>query len=527
MAITVPTTAEIAAQNITNFETWFNQTVPLNDKAFLRVLAALQAGLSTSHYKYAVNRLVQNLALTATGDDLDRIGINYGVFRKPAVAAVIEIRHTGAAGTTIPATVNYTSDTSGLIYNVNASIVIPGSGIGIVEITAEEPGVAGNLTTNDTLTISRQIAGLNSTTATYESTITEGVDRETDTVYRRRVLQEIRTAGGGGNAVDHRTWAEEVTNTLRAFPFSGAPTIAPTKKLKDSDMEEPGTVRWASENSATLVKESSAPLVHSGSLSLKISRNGLNNPFAYQDPLEIGRDYTVSGYGYSDGTARPVVYNGVGTVLWTGTTASAFQFFSVSFTAVTTQLGFGSDALSGTNFAIFDTCTLEVDESLPGDRVVYIESTTAFDPDGIPDQDLLDDVRDALNTDPDTGKTRMVLGTTDEKLFVEPIVRTSFDVEIDGLLVDAAQEADLKTSLDTGVDEYLRTVLPYVEGVDSVLDRNDVITSVKLSEIIQDILNSYSASAEGITFEVTGGSPVTRYTVAQNEEAKLGTITYV
>lgn len=523
MAISIPTTAELTAQNETNFETEIGQTIPTNSKAFFRVLSVIEAGLATTHYKHAVERVKQNLALTATDDDLDLIGANYGVTRKAQVSFVGEITQPANAGTSIPAGLDYVSDASGLRYFVNSTVVAGGGGSVDVEVTCEVGfGADGNLTSGETLTIGRQIAGITSTTATYSVTTTTGVDRESDTAYRRRVLQEIRTVGGGGNGADYRTWAEAVTGVFRAFPFSGAP-VAATKKLKDGDMEETDVARWSAGNSASLSKGTGAP--HGGLRVLQVARFGVNDPYAYQYSLEIGREYTVAGWARGNGAAvAPVVSEG-STTLWTGTVSGTWQPFSVNFTATATDLRFGSNA-TGSGTAAFDDCTLVVENDRPGDRVVYVESTAALDPDGIPDQDLLDDVLAGLTTDPVTGQDRMVLGTTEEKLFVEPIIRSAFDVEVSGLEVDAAQETALKASLDTGVDEYFRTVAPFATGIDSALDRNDAITGVKLSEVVQDILVAFGATAEEIVFEKTGGSPVTRYTVAENETAKLGTITY-
>ena len=523
MPVTIPTTAEIAAINVANFEASLGQTIPLNDKAFYRVLSAIEAGLATANYKHAVDRIAQTLALTATGKDLDRIGYNYNVERKAAVASVLIINQPATAGSTIPAGLDYRGNSNGLRY-INAATVVAGIGIGAdLQVTCETPGEDGDLKAGRELTIGRQIAGITSTTAAAVSVVVEGIDRESDEAYRRRVLLEIRTVGGGGNAVDYRTWSEVVIEVSRVFPFSGAP-IAATKKLKDGDMEYGDSSYWSPGNSATLVKSAAAP--QEGALSLLVIRNGVNYPYAFQYPLEINRDYSLSGYAHGDGVAAPSVSHG-STVLWTGTASPSWQAFSVSFTALSTELRLASDAVAGSAFVTFDACALEVADSLPGDRVMYVEVLPTVDADGIPDQSHLDDVRTTLNTDPLTGQARMVLGTTDEKLFVEPIIRSTFDVEIAGLVVDAAQETALKSSLDSGVDEYFRSVAPFVTGVDSALDRSDEITGVKLSEVIQDILKAYGATAEGVTFEKTGNPLVTRYALAENETAKRGAITYV
>jgi uncharacterized phage protein gp47/JayE len=148
----------------------------------------------------------------------------------------------------------------------------------------------GNLDNGEELSISSQIAGAQ-TVATVTATVTLGVDEESDADYRPRVLFSQRAVTGGGNATDHKIWAEAVTGVRRAFPFSGRPA--------------------------------------------------------------------------SEGT------------------------------------------------------------SYPGDRTVYVEAVTTIDADGLAPPSLLADVRDAINTDPDTGLSRSLLGLTDATLWVESIIRTS------------------------------------------------------------------------------------------------------
>ena len=91
MPLNIPTTAQITQRNLSNLESNLNQTAPANDKSFLKVLAAVEALAHTELYKLLVERSLQNLALTASGESLDKIGQEYDVIRKPAESAVLEI----------------------------------------------------------------------------------------------------------------------------------------------------------------------------------------------------------------------------------------------------------------------------------------------------------------------------------------------------------------------------------------------------------------------------------------------------
>lgn len=390
----IPTTQRIADQNLARLEGQLGQSAPIGDQAFLRVLAALEAVLGTSLFKFGIDRANQDLAVTATGEGLDALGNQYSVIRNVAVAANLEITLPGTNGTVIPATVDFVGDSNGVRYGVDASVVIAG-GIATLNVTARDVGTIGNLANGETLTIGTQIAGAE-TIATVTDTLTTGAEGETDDVYRLRVLDVIRAPGGGGNAADYRNWSQEVAGVARAYPFAGNP---------------------------------------------------------------------------------------------------------VTILAV----------------------------SSPPDRTVYIESTVAIDADGIPPSSLLDQVRDSITTDPVTGLVRQPLGLTDETLFVEPIIRTAFFVEIIGLVVDSQIEAAVKAEIETQLTNYFLSLGPFVDGIDPPAERNDLITDLTVSNVVQDVLSANGATATGVLFEIVPATPLADYLLAQNETAKLspGGVTYV
>lgn len=387
MALTIPTTQELADQALANLEAALNQTAPLNEKAFLRVLAAVEALTATGLYKFAAERSKQVLALTATGSDLDLIGAEFNVIRKPAISAVLAATLPGINGTIIPATAGFIGAPNNANYFIGTSVEIIG-GVATLSLTAEIPGVDGNLQISDTLTIISPVAGAGQTAAVTALTTT-GTEEETDEAYRQRVLFAERSVTGGGNATDHKIWAEQVEGCFRAFAYAGRPT--------------------------------------------------------------------------------------------------------------------------GTSF--------------PGDRSVYVEADSTIDPDGIPPSGLLDDVRESLTTDPDTGQSRPGLGQQDANLWVEPITRVLVDVTVTTLVTPSGQEASVKADIDSALALYLISIAPFVVGVDSENFRNDLITDPALSSIVQDILDSTGSSASGVTFEVAT-IPTSSYQLLGGELAKLGAVTY-
>lgn len=390
MALNLPTTEDLAQQYLAQFEALLNQNSPLNDKAFLIVLSALEAGGDQGLFKYAAERALQNLATTATGEDLDRIGEEYDTPRDQGQATVLTATITGTDSTVIPVNTEFVGDPNGVRYFTDAQATISG-GSATLSMTAENIGALGNLNVTDTLTIGTQIPGAD-TTATVTAVTTTGADKESDESYRPRVLSAVRASCGGGNATDYKIWAEGVSGVFKAFPYGGRPT---------------------------------------------------------------GTDY-------------------------------------------------------------------------PADRTVYIQAESSIDADGIAPQSLLDDVRYALNYDPATGESRPPLGLIDATLFVESITRTSIYVEVRGLVVDPAVETKTKNEITTAVTAYLANITPYVAGIDVESERNDRITDLTLSDVLQDVLTANSASATGVGFGLAPSTFLASYLLGEGELVKLGgTILYV
>ena len=166
--------------------------------------------------------------------------------------------------------------------------------------------------------------------------------------------------------------------------------------------------------------------------------------------------------------------------------------------------------------------------SKPIERSVFIEATADIDPDGIPPQSLLDSVREQILIDPITGRSRPALGLTDETLFVEAITRTDFFVEIRNLTVDASVETQVKEEIESALTIYFRSLSPFIDGLDPAFEKNDVITDLSVSLIVQDVLAANKASASGVGFGLSVGIFEAEIILGQGQHAKLGgAINYV
>ncbi len=388
----IPNTADLNAQYLAFIEAKLNQTSPLADRALNRALAQLLAMIGTLFNKLGAERILQNLAQTATGSDLDRLGAEVNITRIPAEAAQLTATIPGTDGNTIPITIDFVGDGNGVRYSLDAAATVTG-GIATLSLTAQDLGVIGNLNIGDTLSIGTQVAGVE-TIATVTVVDNIGAEEETDDNYRERVLTALQGATGGSNAQDYKTWAEEVAGVAEAYPFSGQP------------FDEPPPT------------------------------------------------------------------------------------------------------------------------SFPGDRTVYIESTTTVNPDGIPPPSLLTEVRTALNTDPVTGLSRPTLGLIDSTLFVEAIIRTSIHVTISGLSVEPDVLGATKNQISTALTTHIFNVPMFVAGIDPPQDRADTITALSLSDVVQDIVSANGGIAEKVVFGTSPGQDLPGYTLDPGELTKLGSIVY-
>ena len=165
--------------------------------------------------------------------------------------------------------------------------------------------------------------------------------------------------------------------------------------------------------------------------------------------------------------------------------------------------------------------------SSPPERTVYVEAQTSIDPDGIAPPALLDDVRDSITTDPETGFERQPLGLTDETLFVESISRLGVNVEVQSLLVDPSKETQAKQDIADALDLYFSNVLMFVAGLDFEGDRNDTLSLASIGGVVDDALRATGGSVTTVLFGFDAFVSETRYQLRPGESVKTGTISYV
>jgi hypothetical protein len=221
MAFVTDTIQQAFDKTLAFIESKINQESPAADKAYNRVLAAFMSLLFGSLLKFATDRAKEVLTISASITGLTVIGQGRNITRKPAESTVLTFTVPATTGTVIETTVIYKGD-NGVRYQPDAQVTAV-AGVATITATALTAGAVGNLNIGDTVQADRVVPGATQT-GTITVVNTTGADIEDVEDYRRRLLADERTEGGGSNSADYRRWSEETSGVERGFPYSGNPT---------------------------------------------------------------------------------------------------------------------------------------------------------------------------------------------------------------------------------------------------------------------------------------------------------------
>ena len=165
--------------------------------------------------------LPRAFADSAQGSDLDSIGEDIGVVRKPATCAEAMVTVFGEPG-------SYTgilAAADNLLFWLD-DFTIDASGMAVVRAVCQTPGQAGNVPAGAIRAIRTSgvtLASIINTTAAMG-----GYDGEADQDYRARILAKKRNPVTGGSREDYRQWALSVPGVGRAKVidlFAGPGTV--------------------------------------------------------------------------------------------------------------------------------------------------------------------------------------------------------------------------------------------------------------------------------------------------------------
>lgn len=157
---------------------------------------------------------------------------------------------------------------------------------------------------------------------------------------------------------------------------------------------------------------------------------------------------------------------------------------------------------------------------LPGEVSVYVECTPDLDADGIPNSTLLDAVDAAIQLNDAGLASRRPAGALARAF---PITRRGFDFVVSGL-IDPVSSTEARDEIETGVDEYLRSLEPYVVGL-SVPPRRDRVTQGAVAGVVHEIVSARGGEVSNLQL-YNDSQLITAYTLEPGEKARLGAIAY-
>ena len=149
---------------------------------------------------------------TAQGDDLDRVGADYGIERREEAAAIVYLEITGDEFAVINQ--NVKAVYNNLVFTVQEYKKINSSGVATVKAKCETMGVIGNVPANTITEFLTDYAGLK--TVTNPEPSYDGFNREDDEIYRQRIKDYLASDSANCNKEQYETWAREVTGVLKA-----------------------------------------------------------------------------------------------------------------------------------------------------------------------------------------------------------------------------------------------------------------------------------------------------------------------
>lgn len=155
--------------------------------------------------------------------------------------------------------------------------------------------------------------------------------------------------------------------------------------------------------------------------------------------------------------------------------------------------------------------------SVPGERTVFVEATTAYDPDGLADAALLSLVTDYINYDQDTGLRQPCLGSTDDTLTVSSIVRNPAYFNIHNLQVEATRYYECQVAIQETLNELTYAMRPFIMGLDAEAFRNDTLTPSYASRHVQRVVQAYGGYVGTVDIGISYGVWLNSYEMMPGE----------
>jgi uncharacterized phage protein gp47/JayE len=191
-----------------------NVLVMLLQRAVLRILANVFAGLSYEHYGYLDYIALQAVPVTATGEFLDAWAALKAIFRQAATATQGTATFVCTNNSGVPAGLSIVRS-DGTTFTTTAA-ALPSDGLVTVPFTATVAGTAGNFEGATQFLLGSQINGIGLASTTSAQTVA-GTDLQTDDSLRTEMLLAYTAPPQGGDRQDYIEFALAVPGVTRAW----------------------------------------------------------------------------------------------------------------------------------------------------------------------------------------------------------------------------------------------------------------------------------------------------------------------
>ncbi len=172
----------------------------------LNLLAMASAGAIASLYDALDDAVKNSFVTTATGTDLERLGVLWNIKRGAATFAKCNITIGGKIAATIPAN-SLLSNANGLLYRTDDETIFTEAKTISISITATQAGDAYNLKDGDELAFEIPIDNVDTFGIVQGDNISSAVNIEGDSQFRQRILLELRNPRKLGTANDYKSWS--------------------------------------------------------------------------------------------------------------------------------------------------------------------------------------------------------------------------------------------------------------------------------------------------------------------------------
>ena len=225
---------------ISQLESSLNQTIPLLEKSFNRVLAKSTASVFVMLEHYNNFMLKQWFVSTCSSDDISVLGVTVnplnfwgnligldgrkqGVRSESEISVIVE-----QIGGLLDAGTQLQSAKTGFTYITTQQYTLTSNPMFINVIAADDPsgnngiGSNGNLLAGDVLSFVNPLAQVGNE-ATVTQQLVAGANPETAESYRKRVENAFRRRKQGGALIDYEIWGTSVDGISNVYPYTGQP----------------------------------------------------------------------------------------------------------------------------------------------------------------------------------------------------------------------------------------------------------------------------------------------------------------